>query len=111
MLSIVRRRQGPVRYRFQQGVPAARSVQYVLSMKLSPYRAEDEYGAANVRIECVLPLTAEQAAQLRKELLERTEKKLTAPAVNLLRAAQLDVSALICGAAEDAIAWMKKGEA
>lgn len=41
---------------------AARSVQYVLSMKLSPYRAEDEYGAANVRIECVLPLTAEQAA-------------------------------------------------
>ncbi len=56
-------------------------------------------------------LTAEQAAQLRKELLERTEKKLTAPAVNLLRAAQLDVSALICGAAEDAIARMKKGEA
>lgn len=54
-------------------------------------------------------LTAEQAAQLRKELLERTEKKLTAPAVNLLRAAQLDVSALICGAAEDAIARMKKG--
>lgn len=51
------------------------------------------------------------AAQLRKELLERTEKKLTAPAVNLLRAAQLDVSALICGAAEDAIARMKKGEA
>ena len=56
-------------------------------------------------------LTAEQVAQLRKELLERTEKKLTAPAVNLLRAAQLDVSALICGAAEDAIARMKKGEA
>ena len=45
-----------------KGATAARSVQYVLNMKLSPYRAEDEYGAANVRIECVLPLTAEQAA-------------------------------------------------
>ena len=41
---------------------AARSVQYALTMKLSPYRAEDEYSAASVRIECVLPLTAEQAA-------------------------------------------------
>ena len=55
-------------------------------------------------------LTAEQVAQLRKELLDKTERKLTAPAVNLLRAAQMDVSALICGAAEDAIARMKRGE-
>ena len=31
MLPIARRRQGPVRYRFQQGVPAARSVQFAVT--------------------------------------------------------------------------------
>lgn len=48
-------------------------------------------------------LTDAQIADLKRQLLRRTSEKLTAPVVQMLEAAKLDVNALIQGAAEDMI--------
>lgn len=48
-------------------------------------------------------LTPAQIEDLKRKLLQKTSEKLTAPAVQLLEAAKLDVNALIQGAAEDMI--------
>lgn len=48
-------------------------------------------------------LTEAQIAELKRQLLRRTSEKLTAPVVQMLEAAKLDVNALIQGAAEDMI--------
>lgn len=48
-------------------------------------------------------LTNVQIAALKQQLLQKTSEKLTAPVVQMLEAAKLDVNALIQGAAEDLI--------
>jgi len=52
-------------------------------------------------------LTKEEVAQLAHLLYEKTTAKLSASAMDVLTAAQVDVSALITGAAEQLIAGMK----
>ena len=52
-------------------------------------------------------LTKEEIAQLGQLLYEKTTAKLSASAMDVLTAAQVDVSALITGAAEHLIATMK----
>ncbi len=52
-------------------------------------------------------LTKEEVAQLAQLLYEKTTAKLSASAMDVLTAAQVDVSALITGAAEHLIAGMK----
>lgn len=51
-------------------------------------------------------LTDEQIAGLKRQLVQKTSEKLTAPAVQLLEAAKLDINALIRGVAEDMINGM-----
>ena len=52
-------------------------------------------------------LTREQIEMLGQQLLNKTYEKLSAPALDLLDAAAVDVQALIQGAAEDMINRMK----
>ena len=52
-------------------------------------------------------LTKEEIAQLGQLLYEKTTAKLSASAMDVLTAAQVDISALITGAAEHLIAQMK----
>ena len=52
-------------------------------------------------------LTKEEIAQLGQMLYEKTTAKLSASAMDVLTAAQVDVSALITGTAEQLIAGMK----
>ena len=52
-------------------------------------------------------LTKEEITQLGQLLFDKTTAKLSASAMDVLRAAQVDVSALITGAAEQLIAGMK----
>lgn len=51
-------------------------------------------------------LTAEQIATLKRDLLNKTAAKLSAPVVQLLEATKTDVNAIITGAAEDLIGKM-----
>jgi hypothetical protein len=52
-------------------------------------------------------LTDAQIADLKRQLLQKTSEKLSAPVVQLLEAAKTDVNAIIAGAAEDLIGRMK----
>ncbi len=52
-------------------------------------------------------LTKEEIAQLGQLLYEKTTAKLSASAMDVLTAAQVDISALITGTAEQLIAGMK----
>ena len=52
-------------------------------------------------------LTKEEVAQLAHQLYEKTTAKLSASAMDVLTAAQVDISALITGTAEQLIAGMK----
>jgi len=53
-------------------------------------------------------LTKEEIAQLGQLLFEKTTAKLSASAMNVMTAAQVDISALITGTAEQLIAGMKE---
>ena len=53
-------------------------------------------------------LTKEEIAQLGQLLFEKTAAKLSASAMNVLTAAQVDISALITGTAEHLIGHMKE---
>ena len=53
-------------------------------------------------------LTKEEIVQLGKLLFEKTTAKLSASAMDVLTAAQVDISALITGAAEHMIDYMKE---
>ena len=54
-------------------------------------------------------LTKEEIAQLGQLLFEKTTAKLSASAMNVMTAAQVDISALITGTAEHLIGQMKAG--
>jgi len=56
-------------------------------------------------------LTDDEISSLKQQLLDRTIKKLSAPAYTLLQAASVDVEALITGAGESLIERIKSNQA